>query len=294
MSNEEDEEVIVSKATYWKLFKGAGGVPVIILINLVLIAFITCQIMGNFLLQEWAYATPEDQQDKYGYYLTLIVAFAFGTFILTFLRISILVCAFLHVAQKMHDKYIKIVFSAPINLFFDVTPVGKILNRFSKDLSVIDEDMCFTVGGIMSTGYQGIGALAVACYTVPWMTIFLAFMIALSIWLFSYSMAAYKDSYRIEAVAWSPLLSYFQETFKGNTVIRAFKKEEDFMIRADYLLNRITLANQIAMGIFGWYSMRSDYIASFMLVAGCVASILLRDQVSPVLLGLMLQYLLNL
>ena len=77
-------------------------------------------------------------------------------------------------------------------------------------------------------------------------------------------------------------------------MIRAFGKEDDFMLRADVLLNKITLANQIALGIFGWYSIRSDYLASVMLIGGCASCILLRDSVSPVLLGLMLQYLLNL
>ena len=95
-------------------------------------------------------------------------------------------------------------------------------------------------------------------------------------------------------MAWSPLLSYFQETFKGNTVIRAFRKEDEFMERANELLDKITLANQIALGIFGWYSIRNDYNCTFMLIAGCTSTILLRDQVSSVLLGLMLQYLLQL
>ena len=125
--------------------------------------------------------------------------------------------------------------------------------------------------------YMTIGSLIVSGIAVPWILIIVAIVMSLSTWLFIYSMAAYRDSYRIEAVAWSPLLSYFQETFKGNTVIRSFGKEKDFMERANHLLNKITLANQIALGIFGWYSMRSDYLATFMLVAGCTSSILLRN-----------------
>jgi len=56
-----------------------------------------------------------------------------------FVRIFSQVFAGLKVGKKLHNILIAYVFRAPINTFFDVTPVGKILNRFSKDMAVIDE-----------------------------------------------------------------------------------------------------------------------------------------------------------
>jgi len=44
----------------------------------------------------------------------------------------------LRAVSILHNKMLNKVLSAPINLFYDVTPIGKILNRFSKDLNVID------------------------------------------------------------------------------------------------------------------------------------------------------------
>ena len=177
---------------------------------------------------------------------------------------------------------------APIYLFFDVTPVGKILNRFSKDLSVIDEDMCFSFGSFLALTFMGFGSLIVSCVSVPWSTIVVLITLFIAINLFIFCMPAYRDTYRIEAVSWSPFLSYLQETFKGNTVIRAFRKEDDFSERSSELMNKIILANELSGGVFGWYSIRSDLLATFMIAFGCSAAILLRNQVSPVMLGLML------
>ena len=61
-----------------------------------------------------------------------------GVFI--FIRVTLFVnCAGLKASKGIHNRLIGRVFNAPINLYFDITPVGKILNRFSKDLAVIDE-----------------------------------------------------------------------------------------------------------------------------------------------------------
>lgn len=54
----------------------------------------------------------------------------------------------LKVGKKLHNELIAYVFRAPINLFFDITPLGKILNRFSKDMAVIDEQIYYNLGGL--------------------------------------------------------------------------------------------------------------------------------------------------
>ena len=68
---------------------------------------------------------------------------------MTFIRSNTQVYAGLNVGRKLHNIMIAYVFRAPINLFFDVTPIGKILNRFSKDLSVIDEQIYYNLGGFL-------------------------------------------------------------------------------------------------------------------------------------------------
>ena len=79
----------------------------------------------------------------------MIVSFTFGTALVTFIRTNTQVFAGLRVGRRLHNELIAYVFRAPINLFFDVTPVGKILNRFSKDLAVIDEQIYYNLGGFL-------------------------------------------------------------------------------------------------------------------------------------------------
>lgn len=50
-------------------------------------------------------------------------------------------------AKLMHDQLLKNVMRAPTTQFFDITPVGRILSRFSKDVDVVDNVIPMTLRG---------------------------------------------------------------------------------------------------------------------------------------------------
>ena len=108
-----------------------------------------------------------------------------------------------------HDLLIAYVFRAPINLFYDITPIGKILNRFSKDMAIIDESIYYNFGGFIVCVWQAASCFVIASIAVPYIIIVIVIFAILVYWLFNYSMKAYKDCYRIETVTLSPILSYF-------------------------------------------------------------------------------------
>mmetsp|Transcript_109751 Transcript_109751/g.151884 ORF Transcript_109751/g.151884 Transcript_109751/m.151884 type:complete len:219 (+) Transcript_109751:412-1068(+) len=198
------------------------------------------------------------------------------------------------IAKVLHDQLITLVLQAPINLFFDVTPVGKILNLLTKDLYILDYNLSFSVGTFMSTVYLAISCLIVATVAVPWILIAIFILMLMGISLFRYVLASYKDTYRIEAITKSPLLSFMQESFTGCSIIRAYGENNKFSQRNYSLVDDNTLANQMAMGIWGWYSIRIDVISTAVLAVAGAASIAFRHSTDPVLLGLLLQYSLSL
>ena len=166
-------------------------------------------MFANYFTQEWAYGDEQEQQDKLEYYVFMIYGLSLVSALLVFVRTNIQVFAGLRVGKKLHNILIAYVFRAPINLFFDVTPIGKILNRFSKDLAVIDEQIYYNLGGFLVCLWQVIVCLVVAVAAVPYILVVIVFFLIFACWLFVYSMKAYKDCYRIETVTMSPILSYF-------------------------------------------------------------------------------------
>lgn len=108
------------------------------------------------------------------------------------------------------------IFKAPVNLYFDTTPLGRVLNRFSKDLSVIETSMIFEIGTGYVNFYNLLSVFGVAGFVVPWILCIVPLVLLITIWLYRSSIAATKETTRIENVTRSPLLSYLSETINGN------------------------------------------------------------------------------
>ena len=187
----------MNKQTYWTLFKNAGGVPFVILVNLIMLVFITINITCNFFMQHWAYASDDHQQAFYAFYSSTIFVFAVSAGVFAFLRVSVIMCYFQQALKTIHNKYLNMVFSAPVNVYFDITPLPKILNRFSKDLSMMDESLWLSFSSLLGCAYIVLSSLIVAGIAVYWMIIVVCVFAVLAFWLFSYTLPVYTDTNRI-------------------------------------------------------------------------------------------------
>lgn len=209
IKDEQDEIIKVSLDSYKNYFKFAGGWPIIIFLNFLFLLLITMQAASNYFMQKWAFADEETQNDKFNYYVIVIYSATLLTACSTLARTNTQIFAGLKVGKRLHNELMKYVFNAPINLFFDVTPIGKILNRFSKDLAVIDEQIYYNFGGFLVCLWQSIACLVIASIAIPLILVIIFVFTIIALCLFLYAMRAYKDCYRIESVTMSPILSYF-------------------------------------------------------------------------------------
>ena len=115
--------------------------------------------------------------------------------------------------------------AAPINLYFDVTPIGRILNRFSKDLGDVESSLSWEIGTFMAMMYQAMAVFVVAGIVLPWVIIALPILSIVAIHLYQKSITAFRETTRIERMTKSPLLSLFSETYSGASTIRSFNRQ---------------------------------------------------------------------
>ena len=122
-------------------------------VNFIMIGFLFSSIYGNLLLMEWANQPADEQKERLEHYAIWIFGFDLVTALCIFARVAILLFGSLKATKILHNKIFAKVIRAPINIYFDVTPIGKILNRFSKDLQVLDNQLCFTIGSFYACFY---------------------------------------------------------------------------------------------------------------------------------------------
>jgi len=120
------------------LIKNYGGAWIVIAINVCMTFFFVASIYSSNVLLAWSDKSPEVQFEKFDRFT--IIAFSTGaaTGIFVFFRALILVLGAYRSSRILQREMLNKVLSAPINLYYDVTPIGQILNRFSKDLDVLD------------------------------------------------------------------------------------------------------------------------------------------------------------
>lgn len=113
--------------------------------------------------------------------------------------------------------------------FFDSTPSGRIMNRFSKDMEVIDQEIGANLLWLL---ISLLDALQVAL-VVSWVTPLLIPMAILVLYLFVLIAKAYlsaaRELKRLESITRSPIFQQFSETLTGSIVIRAYDDTRRFV-----------------------------------------------------------------
>lgn len=152
--------------------------------------------------------------------------------------------------KNMHDKMLKSVLSSPIR-FFDSTPVGRIIQRFSRDVESVDVYLQWSFDSAVRCALQVLVSIILILGLMPLM-IFVVGPVMILYYLLQrdYRRPA-REVKRFDSVARSPRYAHFKESLQGLTVIRSFNKTpwflENFyaklthsnrMFHAHYLLNR--------------------------------------------------------
>lgn len=113
--------------------------------------------------------------------------------------------------------------------FFDTTPIGRILNRFSKDIYTVDEQLPATMRMFLNTLFSSIGILVVISFVTPW---FLCVLVPLGK-IYHVMQQIYirssREVKRLDSISRSPIYAHFSETLAGISTIRSYNKQDEFI-----------------------------------------------------------------
>ncbi|XP_005308748.2 ATP-binding cassette sub-family C member 8 isoform X10 [Chrysemys picta bellii] len=197
----------------------------------------------------------------------------------------------LKVAKKLHYCLLNKIILAPMR-FFETTPLGSILNRFSADCNTIDQHIPATLECLSRSTLLCVSALAVISFVTPMFLIALLPLAIICYFIQKYFRVASRDLQQLDDSTQLPLLCHFSETVEGLTTIRAFRYEGRFRQKLLEYTDSNNIASLFLTAANRWLEVRMEYIGACVVLIAAVTSITksLYNQLSSGLVGLGLTY----
>ncbi|KAM4066434.1 ABC transporter transmembrane domain-containing protein [Hirsutella rhossiliensis] len=172
---------------------------------------------------------PEDVPEvNVAFYLTGLAVIGAAGALAALVRDVWIFFGSLTASRRLHNRLMAAVTRAKFK-FFDVTPLGQLMNRFSKDLEAVDQEIAPVAIGVMSCALSLVVTVILIAVITPGFLVAALFISGLFYFVATLYLRASRDLKRLESVQRSPLFQQFGETLSGMTTIRAYGDERRFI-----------------------------------------------------------------
>ncbi|PVU97053.1 hypothetical protein BB561_000790 [Smittium simulii] len=260
----------VNRQIYIDYLKSCGvGSVALFLITIILSQGI--MIFSITWLKNWA--NSNDKGEKYdSYYLSIYAILGVLSIIFGGCRAYVLLTQCnVKSATISHENMLKSVFRSPMS-FFDTTPIGRILNRFSKDQTTIDEDLPQSFGAWLMSFLIMIFSFIAIILSLPPFIIVAIPVYFIYIRLQNIYLHVSRDVKRIDSTTRSPIYQHFQESLGGVSTIRAYGQTKRFEIENECRLDVNQKSIYLYLGLNRWIGIRLEIISSFIILSiSCIS-----------------------
>ena len=198
----------------------------------------------------------------------------------------------LNAATKLHNTMLMRIMRSPMS-FFDTTPLGRILNRFSKDIDIIDTTIPMNVRMLLNQLLNVVGTVVAVVFAMP---IFMAIVIPIGImyyFLQTFYVATARQVKRMESISRSPIFNHFGETITGCPTIRAFDRVSNFSMENERRIDENQICYYPTIIASRWLGVRLEILSNIFILSASLIAVLSRGTINPGLVGLSLSYALN-
>ncbi|RUS82898.1 hypothetical protein EGW08_009321 [Elysia chlorotica] len=195
-------------------------------------------------------------------------------------------------AGLLHAGLLVNILASPMN-FFDTTPIGRIVNRFSKDLDTLDTVIPLISGMFLMCFFQTLSTLLVISLSTP---MFLAVIFPLLFFYYfvqKFYVGTSRQLKRLESVSKSPIYSHFGETVTGAATIRAFKQEQRFIKDSETKVDNNQICYYPSIVANRWLAIRLEVVGNLIIFFASLFAVMGREDLSPGIVGLSITYAMN-
>ncbi|CAN0424476.1 unnamed protein product [Lampetra fluviatilis] len=271
----------------WRSYLAASGWPLLLLIVLSQLCKHVSMAAPDFWLAVWTSRAlnvtaqnhtctsdllPEDCVFEHRWYASVFAVLCCLAVVMCLISSLAVEWVGLKAARGLHKRLLGRIVRAPLR-FFDTTPLGSILNRFSADLHMIDQLIPSSTESLVRSSLFSLSAVSVIAYVTP---IFLVALVPLALihyFIQKHFRIASKDLQEMDENTKLPLLLHIMETVDGIATIRAFRHESQFRQKIFELIDANNVPFLFLSAANRWLEVRMDYIGASIVLATAMASI---------------------
>jgi ABC-type multidrug transport system fused ATPase/permease subunit len=227
----------------------------------------TAQAAADLIVSWWSSRTPVlNNQLTSLQYIQWYGTFIGITIALLLIRQFPLARAFLRAATISHDGMVNRILHAPTS-FFDTTPMGRIVSRFSKDIEELDNQMPEKMNFFLGLVFSLLGLFAIMCYGAPYLSIIIVLFLCVFAVTFRYYSATNRAQKRLEAMYISPVVSTMGESATGLATIRAYDAVPTFLAKHNAAVHNMARTEYSWRVSQRWVGIRTDVLSSVIVAA---------------------------
>ncbi|XP_051994919.1 multidrug resistance-associated protein 1 [Xyrauchen texanus] len=188
-------------------------------------------------------------------------------------------------SRHLHLELLNNVLHSPMS-FFESTPSGNLLNRFSKEVDAID---CMIPDGLkMMLGYvfKLLEVCIIVLIATPFAGVIILPLTLLYAFIQSFYVATSCQLRRLESVSRSPIYTHFNETAQGASVIRAFGEQPRFILLANSRVDHNQTSYFPRFVATRWLAVNLEFLGNLLVLAAAILSVMGRATLSPGIVGL--------
>jgi ATP-binding cassette subfamily C (CFTR/MRP) protein 1 len=260
-------------------------------------------VLSAVWLKNWSqHNNQRDDNTKTTWYLSIYFALGFSMGLMSLLNgLALYSFCIIRSAKVMHDSMFEAVIRSPM-MFFETTPskhlvmhsgqeltcisVGTVLNRFSRDVYVIDEVLARVFGGFFRTFASVVGVIIVITSQVPLYIVVCIPIAFIYNKVQKYYLATSRELKRLDAITKSPIFASFSETLNGLSTIRAFKQSERFVAENESRLDRNQECYFPSVSCNRWLAVRLELLGAVLIFAAAVLCVWALNSGKPLDAGL--------
>ncbi|ULT79395.1 hypothetical protein L3Y34_010196 [Caenorhabditis briggsae] len=278
----------------------AIGIPLTLLFFFAYVASSILGILSNFYLAklsdkekanaETGNGTRNDVKMQLGVYAALGI----GQSSVVCVSSIILTFGIVRASKRLHAELLGNIMKSPM-AFFDVTPIGRMLNRLGKDIEAIDRTLPDVLRHMVMTVFSVISTLVVIMWTTPWAGLMFAFLAVVYYLILRFYISTSRQLKRLESASRSPIYSHFQESIQGASSIRAFGVVDQFIEQSQQRVDDYLVAYYPSVVANRWLAVRLEMVGNLIVLSAAGAAVYFRDSpgLSAGLVGLSVSMALN-